>query len=158
MLLLLCRHAQAAEHDPHRYPDETLRPLVGKGRRAQRRVARDLERHKIFPSRILSSPWLRAWDTAAIIRDELGLKKRARVACEALARSPDLAAIGRDVGAQPDNEIVALVGHEPWIGELAALLLTGNANGVAIEFAKSGVMGIDIAKIQAGRGKLRLFW
>ena len=34
MLLLLCRHAQAAEHDERKYPDDTLRPLVGKGRRA----------------------------------------------------------------------------------------------------------------------------
>ena len=158
MLLLLCRHAQAAEHDPHKYPDDTLRPLVGKGRRAQRRVARQLRRRDLIPSRILSSPWLRAWDTAEIMRDGLGLKKSTRVTCEALATSPDLAAIGHDVGAKTSHEIVALVGHEPWIGELAALLLTGNANGLAIEFAKSGVMGIEIAEIRAAGGKLIFLW
>jgi phosphohistidine phosphatase len=158
MLLLLCRHAQAAEHDPHQYPDDTLRPLVGKGRRAQRRVARELRRRDLVPSTILSSPWLRAWDTGAIMRDELGLKKRAQVVCESLATSPDLGAIGHDVGAKTSHEIVALVGHEPWIGELAALLLTGKATGVAIEVAKSGVLGIEIAEIEAGRGTLKFLW
>ena len=40
-------------------------------------------------------------------------------------------------------ETVALVGHEPWLGSLASLLLTGEPHRVSIDFPKSGVMGIE---------------
>jgi phosphohistidine phosphatase len=159
MLLLLIRHAQAAEQDDTRYPDDSERPLVPKGRRIQRRMSKALRRSKLVPDRVFSSPWKRAWQTARVVIEEMGLPKSARIACVALAARPELGALATEIGAIQQEETIALVGHEPWLGELASLLLTGKANGVSIDFPKSGVMGIEIAGLApgAGPGTLRFF-
>jgi phosphohistidine phosphatase SixA len=68
-----------------------------------------------------------------------------------------LARLAEDIGEQGSDAIVALVGHSPWMEELASLLLTGKAAGVRIDYPKSGVMGIDVEKPEAGAGALRFF-
>ncbi len=157
MLLLLIRHAQAAEHDAARYPDDALRPLVPKGRKIQRRMTRELRKHGVIPGRVLSSLWKRAWQTARIVIDELDLPRRARVACPALAAPPDLDDLAHQIGDASAEEVIALVGHEPWMGELAAMLLVGKRRGLAIDFAKSGIMGIEMERIDGGAGLLRFY-
>jgi phosphohistidine phosphatase len=159
MLLLLIRHAQAAEQDDANYPDDSLRPLVGKGRKIQRRMSKELRRRKLIPTRVFSSPWKRAWQTARIVVEELGLPKSARLPCTALATPPDLGALAAEIGEVGADETIALVGHEPWMSELAVLLLTGRSAGLSIDFPKSGVMGIETAGLssEAGGGTLLCF-
>ena len=54
---------------------------------------------------------------------ELGLPTLIRV--RARAAPPELSRLADDIGEPGSDAIVALVGHSPWIEELAALLLTG---------------------------------
>ena len=61
------------------------------------------------------------------------------------------------IGRVEPGETLALVGHEPWMSSLAALLLTGNTSGVRIDFPKSGVMGIETVGFEAGGGTLEFF-
>ncbi len=159
MLLLLVRHAQAAEQSATDYPDDMLRPLVPKGKKAQARISKELRRRKLVPDKVFSSPWKRAWQTARILAEETGLPKSARVACEALAAVPDLARIAEEVGELSPDATIALVGHEPWMGELASLLLTGRSDGLHVDYPKSGVMGIEVEALNSedGNGTLRLF-
>jgi phosphohistidine phosphatase len=159
MLLLLVRHAQAAAQDEARYPDDTLRPLVPKGRKTQRRISKELRRRKLTPSRVFSSPWKRAWQTARILVEEVGLPKSARLPCNALTEAPDLAALAAEIGPVADDETLALVGHEPWMSALAGLLLTGRTEGLSLDFPKSGVLGIELPGLAAegGSGTLRFF-
>ena len=157
MLLLLIRHAQAAEQDETRYPDDSLRPLVPKGRKVQRRVGKELRKRGLIPSRVFSSPWKRAWQTARIVVEETGLPKGARLPCPALAEPPDLVRLGAAIGGVEPGETIALVGHEPWMSELAAQLLTGKRDGVGIDFTKSAVMGIEVERLKPGAGLLRFF-
>jgi phosphohistidine phosphatase len=155
--LFLIRHAQAAEQDAEAYPDDALRPLVAKGRRVQRRMSRMLVKRGLRPDRIFSSPWKRAWQTAGIVAEETGVGRKERIPCDALAAPPDLAELAIGVGAVGADEIIALVGHEPWMSGLAALLLVGTTSGVAIDFPKSGIMGIEVPGFEAGRGTLEFF-
>ena len=157
MLLLLLRHAVAADRDAERYPDDSVRPLVRKGEKIQRAVSKDLRKRKLAPKRVLSSPWKRAWQTAKILVDETGSPRKARISCPALAGPPDIGALAEAVGAPQPEEIVAMVGHDPWIGELAGVLLTGQPDGLRIDFPKSGVMGIDLTEFVPGGGTLRCF-
>jgi phosphohistidine phosphatase len=159
MLLLLVRHAQAEEQSATKYPDDTVRPLVPKGKKVQARLSKELRRRKLIPDKVFSSPWKRAWQTARILVEETGLPKSARVACEALAGAPDLASIAEEVGAVEADATIALVGHEPWMSELAALLLTGKGDGVQVDYPKSGVMGIEVESLngEGGSGTLRFF-
>ena len=76
---------------------------------------------------------------------------------EALATTPDLSRLADDIGEPGNNAIVALVGHSPWIEELAALLLTGETAGLRIDYPKSGVMAIDLERPAAAAGELRFF-
>ncbi|MGH7522967.1 MAG: SixA phosphatase family protein [Gemmatimonadales bacterium] len=157
MLLLLIRHAVARERDAAKYPDDSLRPLVRKGEKIQQSVGRKLRKQKLVPKRVLSSPWKRAWQTARILVEETGLPRKARIACPALAGPPDPAALSEAIGTAQPDEIIALVGHEPWIPELAALLLTGKTDGIRIDFPKSGVLGIELAEFVPGTGTLNCF-
>lgn len=156
MLLLLVRHAHAGDRDPDRWPDDRERPLTDKGRKTQRRVSRGLAELQLAPTAVLTSPWIRAVQTAEIIVGELGLPQPA-VPSEALAAAPDLSRLADDIGEPGNNAIVALVGHSPWIEELAALLLTGETAGLRIDYPKSGVMAIDLERPAAGAGELRFF-
>jgi phosphohistidine phosphatase len=156
MLLLLIRHADAGSADHDRWPDDTLRPLTDRGRKRHRRVGKRLKRHGFTPTLLLASPWLRAWQTAHITMEATG--SPAAVACPALAAAPDLRAIGSAIGRPAPDTVVGLVGHEPWLGQLASLLLTGKEGTLALDFPKSGVLGIEATGLSAGAGMLVFMW
>ena len=158
MLLLLIRHAIAAEPDAEKYPDDSLRPLLLKGRRIHRRVSRRLLKEGLAPDRVFSSPWKRAWQTARIVVEETGIGKAKRFPCQALAQPPDLSVLAAEVGPVSEDERIALVGHEPWMSSLASLLLAGSPGAVGVDFPKSGILGIQAALIDAGVGELMFFW
>jgi phosphohistidine phosphatase len=156
MLLLLIRHAHAGDRDAERWPDDRDRPLTDKGRKVQRRVSRWLGEHDLVPAVVLTSPWARAAQTTQILTDELGLP-HPPIPCAALAIEPDLIRLADDVGDPGPSAIVALVGHSPWMEELAALLLTGSGSALRMDFPKSGVMGIDLQRVEPAAGELQLF-
>jgi phosphohistidine phosphatase len=156
MLLLLIRHAEAEPRDPARWPDDAERPLVGKGRRRQRRMSRRLRRRGIVPDLLLASPWTRAWETAEIVSDVVGCPLPVR--CEALAGPPDLGRLADAIGPRDPDAVVALVGHDPWLSELASLLLTGSPAGLTVDFPKSGILGIQADRLEPAAGRLMFFW
>lgn len=155
MQILIVRHADAGDRDPAIWPDDALRPLSPKGRKRHRRVAKQLRRRDLVPTLLLSSPWLRAWQTAEITSAMTGCPSA--MACEALAETPDIERIAAAIGRQEPSAIVALVGHEPWTGELASLLMTGDAGQMSIDFPKSGVLGLEADTIVAGQAALEFF-
>jgi len=156
MQLLLIRHAHAGDRDPERWPDDRDRPLTDKGRKTQRKVSRALAKLDLVPARVLTSPWLRAAQTAEVLVQELGLSAPA-IPCTALAAEPDLVRLADDIGDNGSDVVVALVGHSPWIEELAALLLTDSSSGLRVDYPKSGVMQIDLERVLPGAGELKLF-
>lgn len=156
MQLLLIRHADAGDADPSLWPDDSLRPLTEKGRTRHERVARRLAKRGLSPTLLLSSPWLRAWQTAQLTAEFA--RCPAPSACPALAADPSLRSLSAALGRPSRDAIVALVGHEPWLGQLASLLLTGDARRLTISFPKSGVLGLEVGALEAGAGVLGFFW
>ena len=156
MLLLLNRHANAGERDPAQWPDDRDRPLTDKGRKVQRDVSRTLRKLDLTPTLVLTSPWLRAAQTAEILVEAARVAQPA-VPCEPLAQEPDLIRLAEFLGEQPGEAIVALVGHSPWMEELASLLLAGSTQHLRMDFPKSGVVAMDLAALEPGAGELRFF-
>ncbi len=156
MLLLLNRHANAGQRDPAQWPDDTQRPLTDKGRKVQRDVGRFLRKRDLAPQLVLTSPWLRATQTAEILV-EASRAAQPPLPCDPLATEPDLIRLTDHLGQQPPDAIVAMVGHSPWMEELAAILLGGSASALRMDFPKSGVMGIDLDVLAPGAGELRFF-
>ncbi|MEO8199190.1 MAG: histidine phosphatase family protein [Gemmatimonadota bacterium] len=156
MLILIVRHAQAGEHDAKKYPDDTERPLTGRGRKIHAEVSAALRARKIAPDVIVASPWKRAWQTAGIMAKEFsGRKKMQPIPGPSLAADPNMESITSDLGPIEGLECIALVGHEPWLSELASLLLTGEAHRLSLDLPKSGVIGIEAPKLEAGAGTLQ---
>lgn len=157
MHLILHRHARAHTRDAETWPDDRLRALTDEGRRIERQTVRALVRTRIEPDLVLTSPWTRARETAEILVEELGLDTAA-VSTEVLAASPDLDAIQAEIGIRADESVIVLVGHSPWLEELASVLLCGSLSRVETDFPKSGLMGIDVAMLAPAAGRLEFLW
>jgi phosphohistidine phosphatase len=159
MELYLVRHVIAEERDGRRWPDDRDRPLSDRGRRRFQRAARGLGRAAPEIDLMLSSPATRAWETAGMLSEGAGWP--APEAEESLAPAVSAAEALRAVaartlagGAVPER--IAIVGHEPTLSALAALL-TG-APGWAIDWRKGGAARIDTAGHPApGAGMLLWF-
>ncbi len=140
--LLILRHAIAFPRDARRWPDDGERPLTVQGVKRARRAAAGLKRIAKRPTLVLTSPWVRARDTAAIFTHAAHWPQAK--ACEAL--SPEgsqesvLEALRRVVGKA---ECVAVVGHQPHLGRLLALCLRGGASPEAFELKKSAVAAVQ---------------
>jgi phosphohistidine phosphatase len=150
--LYLIRHGIAEERGPE-WPDDTKRPLTAKGVAALKQEAKALANLDVTFDLIISSPLTRTRQTADAFTRLPG--KPAVVLSEALtpAGTPD--AVVEELARQPRKERIALVGHEPNIGELCAHLIGASA---PIEFKKGAICRIDFeaAPSKAG-GQLRWF-
>ncbi len=124
MDLILIRHARAQPCSED-LPD-SMRPLTERGRRQFARVARGLDRLEIRVDLLLHSPWLRAVDTAELLGRILDGPSRVT---SLLAEAPTVHLLDDLVRLQTQR--VAVVGHEPWLGELCAWLVAGDAGSCA---------------------------
>jgi phosphohistidine phosphatase len=130
MDLFVIRHAIAVPRSPDLA--DAARPLTPRGRARWERSVGGLERLGIRFDRMLHSPWRRAVETAHAARH---LVDGEIVASTHLAMPPTRALLDDLAG-----ERVALVGHEPWLGELLALLIVGTTDaGAQLELRKGGV-------------------
>ena len=158
MLLLLIRHADAGDRDSNMWPNDAERPITKRGRRQTARMAKRLRRRGYVPTHLLTSPWTRAWQTAELIAQEFEDETLNPIRSDALATMPRVEPIAEAIGVPGDEAIVALVGHEPWIGELASRLLTSGPSRLQIDFPKAGVLAVDLERVESGTGSLVFFW
>ena len=119
MDLFLIRHAKA--QDGALYGDDTERPLTADGRRAALDVGESLARHAIKLDAIWSSPLVRAVETAELVAVALGYASGLEITRALAPEARSAEAI--DLLEQEARERVALVGHEPSIGNLLSKLL-----------------------------------
>jgi phosphohistidine phosphatase len=113
--LLIVRHAEAASGEP-----DELRPLTADGREAARALGRQLERDGIRPDAILTSPLLRARETAHELARPAGLEPQPD---ERLA--PGATAEGVRAAAEERGETIVVVGHQPDCSRIVAALTGG---------------------------------
>jgi phosphohistidine phosphatase len=149
--LYLIRHA-IADQRGEKWPDDNKRPLTEDGMARMRKAARGLVRLGVSFDVIMTSPLVRARQTAEIVAAAAD-SKPPLVTVESLSPDGGYAAIVADLEKQTRKSRIALVGHEPLIGELAARLI-GSRH--PIEFKKGAVCRIDVDSIPpAGPGDLR---
>lgn len=134
MKLLVIRHAQAAARGS--CARDAARPLTARGRAAFSAEVRGLARLGVRFDLVLHSPWLRAVETA----DLLAPIVRGRFAVTPRLAGPP----SRELLDEVRGRECAVVGHEPWVSELAAWLVTSQREA-ASRFAlkKGGVLVLD---------------
>ena len=151
MHLWLVRHAVAAERDEFDGPDSE-RPLTAKGRRRFRKFCNWLARQTPMPQSVISSPLVRADETAVILAKASGIKKPAVQFTDLLAPGVDVIELVRFVRDQPADRI-ALVGHEPDMSTILAQLVGGGG----YRFGKGFVASVEFDSAPAA-GDGRLCW
>jgi len=151
--LYLIRHGLAAERGD-KWPDDSKRPLTDDGIAKLRKVARGLVRLGVRVDLVLTSPLVRTRQTAEIIAGAFDPRPHI-VNAESLAPGGAHAAILADLEKHSRRSHIAIVGHEPGIGELAARLI-GSRH--ALTFKKGAVCRIDVDALPPnGAGDLRWF-
>jgi phosphohistidine phosphatase len=150
MKLFFLRHANAVERDPNIYPDDGLRPLTSEGYKKMARIARTLDEMDIRVDRILSSPFLRARETAEIARKSLHLDKDQLALVDALLPFGDTKALITEIREKFPRFNLLLVGHEPDLSELISLLLTGDKS-MPLMLKKGGICCLSIDELVPGK-------
>jgi phosphohistidine phosphatase len=151
MYLYIVRHAIAEDRDPNSTEEQdSQRPLTDAGRKKFRRIAEALNGLETKIDLILTSPYLRAVDTARILRKELGLGKQQLVQIDDLAPGGDASRLMTEIGSNYSKAgNVALVGHEPGLSRLVSVLLSGDPD-IPITLKKGGVCCLSIEKPEYG--------
>jgi phosphohistidine phosphatase len=148
MHLLVIRHGIAEERVPHE--DDATRRLTRAGERRIRGVVRGLRSLGWKLDRILTSPWLRAARTAELLEK---LCKTEADVTELLARSPsaELLAVVAQSATTKKNHATAVVGHDPWLGELVGWLAFGDGRfGDGLGLKKGAVVWLEGNMVPGG--------
>jgi len=144
----ILRHAVAKSRDEWRGDDDSQRPLTRKGEKEMWRIAKAMKKLGLSFDLILSSPFVRARRTAEIVCDVFKapgeLKLTPALGAEAnperfLKQIPKMIRSARQI---------LLVGHEPFLSELVALLLIREPRPL-IKLSKGGLCKVTIASMRS---------
>ncbi|HET7219598.1 MAG TPA: phosphohistidine phosphatase SixA [Vicinamibacterales bacterium] len=150
--LYLIRHGVAAERGEE-YPDDSKRPLTSDGIARLRKEAKALDALGVTFDLILSSPLVRAKQTADVFAEVMKSKPAVQTS-DALTPAGGPAAVIQELGRHMRKERIALVGHEPNMGELAAHLI---GSKVPVPFKKGAICRLDFSVLPP-KGKGQIIW
>jgi phosphohistidine phosphatase len=157
MNILLVRHAIA--EDPAvfamKHDDDNKRPLTSKGKKRMRAAAKGLSRLHPKIDYLISSPLLRAIQTANILHDFYPYASRQETIHLAPGATPER--LAEYLGSLPADASIALIGHEPDLSQLIAWLCCGT-NSSFVRFKKGAACLLNsVAKPAAGRAEMDWF-
>lgn len=155
MKLYLLRHGIAVDHIGGEITSDWQRPLTKEGREETSQVALALAKIGVKANLIVSSPLVRARQTAEIVLAILAKGTELQIT-EALAPGGTASDLYKFLTPFAQLEEIFLVGHEPDMGRLASTLLW--AGELNITFKKAGVCRIDLVNLPPSRpGILKWF-
>ncbi len=145
MQLYVIRHGIAEDATPGSADSE--RALTRAGAKRVKRVVRGMTKLGWTFDRILASPWRRAAETAQLLNPLCDAEPIATDLLTQPPRSELLAMVAENMG----GDRVAVVGHEPWLGELVAWLAFGDTrHGEALRLKKGGAVILSGTAIPGG--------
>jgi len=149
MNLFILRHGIAVEHGAAGYENDDERPLTSKGERKVWMIAEAMKALEISFDLALSSPLVRARETAEIVAEALKCKKRLELTdtLEPQESAKPLIEYLNDQGAVDD---VLLVGHEPFLSRLISLLISGNPRA-SVLLKKGGFCKLSTGELKHGQ-------
>jgi phosphohistidine phosphatase len=147
----LQRHGIAEEVGPG--GQDSARALTAEGKRRLRAILRRARKSGVNPALILTSPYKRAVETAALAAEALGCACAVQQ-CRALRPESSPEAVWAEIRSHKKAERILLTGHEPLLSQTAAYLL--DSPGLRIDFKKGAIMRIDFESSgPAPRGVLK---
>ena len=153
MELYFLRHGKAVEPGSSSAGGDFSRPLTERGIDEMEAEAEAFLLLGLKPDVILTSPLVRAKQTAEIVAKRLGLKKRLIVA-EPLSSGCDLDRVRQLLAQHSSAERVLLVGHEPDFSSIVGDLIGGGA--ASVEIKKASMAALKVSRsVRPGSGTLR---
>jgi len=153
MEIYLLRHGIAADIGG-KIRSDSERPLTEEGFREMQAETRGIKRLGVELTAILSSPLVRAKQTAQVVADTLKISDKLR-SCRALGIPAVRDALIEELGTFGSEDKILLVGHEPDMGHLAGFFL-GMAK-LHLPFKKGSLCRIDIGRPVSPGGELKWF-
>jgi phosphohistidine phosphatase len=149
MDLFLLRHAIA---EPAAEPGglDRERRLTPEGEEKMREIAEGMKACELEFDLILSSPFVRAKQTADIVAEAFQCKKRLELSSHLVPGGSPQKLIDELDSKHADKKSILLTGHEPNLSSLISLLISGNA-GIAINFKKGGLGKVTMDRLCQGR-------
>ena len=154
MFLYLVRHGIAIDREDPKCPAEAERYLTEKGLKKTREVARGIASLVGKPDLLLSSPYVRAMQTAEIFCAALKYPQQKIRKTDLLLPGSETGAFFRELAKHKDAESVFCFGHAPHMDELLAAAM-GSRHDVT-SLRKAGVACLELRRIAPPSGIL--FW
>lgn len=155
MNLYIIRHAIAVDEGTPEYEEDSQRPLTDKGKKKMRQIAKGLRALGADFDLILSSPYVRAKETAEILADVFKTRKDVEFS-DNLIPMGDPDSLIAEINEKYSANSLVLVGHEPHLTALISLLVSDNA-GVDMTLKKGGVCRLSADDLHHTR-KATLEW
>jgi len=153
MELMIVRHAIAVDHGDPAYKRDEDRPLTPEGMHKFRLAARGLKEFANKPERIVSSPLIRARQTAEILRDVVAPEVKIEYLDDLVPDGDFGRALQFLKGLRAER--VAIVGHEPHLSGFTSYLLVGEKSKAEVVFKKGGAALVTFPSAPgAGHGTL----
>ena len=155
MEIYLLRHGVAVEHGTRGVREEQ-RPLTPEGATKMRAAAEGMKNLGVTFDALLTSPLVRARQTADIVASVYGVKDRLK-ALPALQPGSAVERLWAALKPYSGARRLMLVGHEPDLSQLAAVLLTGRPDGMNLQLKKGGLCFIEMTSLPP-KGRGQLYW
>jgi len=146
MEIYILRHGIAVERGSPGYKKDSERPLTDEGEEKMRQIAKAILAMDLKFDLILSSPYVRAQQTAEIVAAELDQEV---TFTELLVPDGNSLELIREINDEKPQRVL-LVGHEPDLSQLVSILLTGDSE-TAIELKKGGLCKLTADRLAFGR-------
>jgi phosphohistidine phosphatase len=153
MLLILMRHGIAEPREAAAPGADAERALTERGADRVRQAAAGLRALEVRPERIVSSPLLRALQTARIVAEVLGLPAEGIERSEALQPGAEPRRLFRELDGRAEAQLLC-VGHAPHLDRALAVIL-GHPGGSATRLKKAGAACLELEACDPPRGMLR---
>jgi phosphohistidine phosphatase len=140
MILYIARHGIALERTDPKCPPDPERPLTAKGVQKTRSAALGLKELGVKPDLLITSPYVRAAQTAEIFAEALGFPTSKIRVSEALRPAANPADIVKEISHLKAKELMCF-GHAPHLDQLISQLV--GARGLFTELKKAGVASLQ---------------
>jgi phosphohistidine phosphatase len=150
MNLYFLRHGLAVEPGTQGFHKDSERPLTDKGERKLQKIARGMEAMELRFDLVLSSPYLRATQTARIMVKAMKWKGRFEIVDELAPSGSPRKLVDLLNHIEPSPADVLLVGHEPWLSEFMAQLVSENSTA-SLTMKKGGLGLVTTDSLTAGK-------
>lgn len=147
--LYLLRHGLAVEPGTPGFERDADRPLIPKGERKIEKIAEAFGALELSFDLILSSPYVRARQTAELVAKTLNLRKKLELS-ETLTPSGSARKL-IDWLNHLQFQDVLLVGHEPFLSELISLLTAGQPGAIHVVMKKGGFCKLSAESLRPDR-------